>query len=56
MGRLYRSMGNTVQAEAEFDKARNLNNTADDRLLKVMSMDPHERSAPQPDVTPPAKQ
>jgi tetratricopeptide (TPR) repeat protein len=54
MARLYRSMGNTVQANAELDKAKNLNKTADDRLLKVMSMDPHERSAPQADVAAPA--
>ena len=47
-------MGNTAQANAELDKAKNLNKTADDRLLKVMSMDPHERSAPQPDVNTPA--
>jgi tetratricopeptide (TPR) repeat protein len=54
MAHLYRSMGNTVQANAELDKAKNLNKTADDRLLKVMSMDPHERSAPQADVAAPA--
>jgi Tfp pilus assembly protein PilF len=37
LGRLYRSMGMTAQAKAEFDKAGSLNKAEDDRLLKVMS-------------------
>lgn len=37
MGRLYRSMGKTAEAQAEFTKAKSLNKAADDRLLKVMS-------------------
>jgi tetratricopeptide (TPR) repeat protein len=54
MARLYRSMGKTAEAKAEFDKSRNLNKTADDRLLKVMSSIPHQPSAPQAEGTAPA--
>lgn len=40
LGRLYRSMGQTAQAKAEFDKAGSLNKAEDERLLKVMSKIP----------------
>jgi tetratricopeptide (TPR) repeat protein len=37
LGRLYRSMGRTSEAKNEFDKARNLNRSAHDALITVMS-------------------
>jgi tetratricopeptide (TPR) repeat protein len=37
LGRLYRSMGKTSEAKNEFDKARNLNRTAHDALITVLS-------------------
>ncbi len=40
LGRLYRTMGMTAEAKAEFDKASTLNKTEDERLLKVMSTIP----------------
>ena len=40
LARLYRSMGMTAEAKAEFDKASSLNKAEDDRLLKVMSTIP----------------
>jgi tetratricopeptide (TPR) repeat protein len=47
LGRLYRAMGKTDEAKAEFDKAKSLNETADEGLLKVMARSPHPESAPQ---------
>jgi tetratricopeptide (TPR) repeat protein len=49
LGRLYRSMGKTSEAKNEFDKARNLNRTAHDALITVMS------SASEKDNKSPAK-
>jgi len=46
LGRLYRSMGKTAEAKAEFDKSKNLNKTADDALIKVMSKVPNRDNAP----------
>ena len=37
LGRLYRAMGNQAQAKAEFDKAKNLTQGADDTLLKRLN-------------------
>ncbi len=51
LARLYRSMGMTAQAKAEFDKASGLNRAEDDRLLKVMSTIPAAKTkgtAPRP--------
>lgn len=42
LGRLYRSMGKTAEAKAEFEKSKSLNKAADDALLKVMSRVPHQ--------------
>jgi tetratricopeptide (TPR) repeat protein len=47
LGRLYRSMGKTAEAKAEFEKSKSLNKTADERLLKVMSRVPQQERAPQ---------
>jgi len=55
LGRLYRAMGKIDEAKAEFDKSKNLNKSADDALIKVMSNVPHPDSAPQGTVTGPAK-
>lgn len=54
LARLYRSMGKTAQAQVELDRTRSLNKAADDRLLKVMSRNPHPQSAPPGDMTAPA--
>jgi tetratricopeptide (TPR) repeat protein len=40
MGRLYRSMGRTAEAMAEFEKTRSLNKTTNDRLLDVIPPSP----------------
>ena len=40
LARLYRLMGKTAEAKAEFDKAASLNKAEDERLLKVMSTIP----------------
>jgi tetratricopeptide (TPR) repeat protein len=45
LARLYRSMGMTAQAKAEFDKASGLNKAEDDRLLKIMSTIPVGKDA-----------
>lgn len=45
LARLYRSMGMTAQAKAEFDAASGLNKAEDDRLLKVMSTVPPTKGA-----------
>jgi tetratricopeptide (TPR) repeat protein len=49
LGRLYRSMGKTAEAKAEFDKASSLNKAADAALVDVMS------GASEKSGTPPAK-
>jgi tetratricopeptide (TPR) repeat protein len=54
LGRLYRSMGKTAEANAEFERSRSLNKTADERLLKVMSRVPQQESAPQGAASKPA--
>jgi tetratricopeptide (TPR) repeat protein len=47
LGRLYRTMGKTAEAKAEFEKSKSLNQAADDKLLKVMSVLPtHQDSLP----------
>ena len=46
LGRLYRSMGKTTEAKAEFDKASSLNKAEDERLLKVMSTIPGRKETP----------
>ena len=47
LARLYRSMGKTAEAKAEFDKAASLNKAEDERLLKVMSTIPtRDQNAP----------
>ena len=45
LARLYRSMGMTAQAKAEFDKASGLNKAEDERLLKIMSTVPLSKGA-----------
>lgn len=40
LGRLYRAMGRSVEAKAEFARAASLNKLADEHLLKVMSAQP----------------
>ena len=52
LGRLYRSMGETAEAKAEFDKASSLNKAEDERLLKVMSVNPGGNGKATPDATP----
>jgi tetratricopeptide (TPR) repeat protein len=54
LARLYRSMGKTAESEAEISKARSINQAADDRLLKVLSRNPHGESAPPAEVAAPA--
>ena len=54
LGRLYRSMGKTAEAKVEFDKSKSLNETADERLVKVMSRIPSHESAPQGAAAPSA--
>ncbi|HLY43218.1 MAG TPA: tetratricopeptide repeat protein [Terracidiphilus sp.] len=46
LGRLYRTMGKTAEAKAEFDKAKTLNKSEDERLLKVMSKIPASPKKP----------
>jgi tetratricopeptide (TPR) repeat protein len=53
LAHLYRSLGKTAEAKAEIDKARSLNKAHDERLLKVMSRDPHAQSSPQGNATAP---
>lgn len=55
LGRLYRSMGKKTLAEAEFDKAKNLNKAEDERLLKVMSKIPAAKQEQNGAVTAPEK-
>ncbi len=45
LARLYRSMGMTAQAKAEFEKASGLNKAEDERLLKIMSTVPSTKGA-----------
>lgn len=45
LGQLYRSMGKTSEAKAEIEKSKSLNKTADERLLKIMSIVPQQKSA-----------
>ena len=45
LGRLYRTMGQTALAKAEFDKAGSLNKAADEKLLKIMSTIPANKQA-----------
>jgi tetratricopeptide (TPR) repeat protein len=45
LARLYRSMGLSAQAKAEFDKAGSLNKAQDEHLLKVMSAIPRGKNA-----------
>lgn len=53
LARLYRSMGKTAEAKAEFDKSSTLNKAADEGLLKVMSKIPaKDNRAPSPARTP----
>lgn len=47
LARLYRSMGKTGEAKTELDKSKALNQTADERLLKIMSKVPNQGHAPQ---------
>ena len=54
LGRLYRSMGKIAEAKVEFDKSKSLNETADERLVKVMSRIPSQASAPQGAAAPSA--
>ena len=54
LGRLYRSMGMTVEAKAEFDKANSLNKAEDERLLKIMSTIP-SKEHPTPEAAAPPK-
>jgi tetratricopeptide (TPR) repeat protein len=42
MARLYRSMGKTAEANAELTKSKNINEAADEGLLKAMSRAPHQ--------------
>jgi hypothetical protein len=39
-------MGRTAEAKVEFEKARSLNQAADEHLLKVMSTIPGKDAAP----------
>lgn len=45
LARLYKSMGITARAKAEFDKTNGLNKAEDDRLLKIMSTVPVGKDA-----------
>ena len=47
MARLYRSMGKTAEANAELTKSKNINEAADEGLLKAMSRAPHQDSTAQ---------
>ena len=47
LGRLYRSIGKTTEAQTEFDKSKSLNKSADEGLLKVMQKVPHPAGSPQ---------
>jgi tetratricopeptide (TPR) repeat protein len=47
LARLYRSMGKTAEAKVELDKSRTLNETADEKLLKIMSTVPQQNGASQ---------
>lgn len=51
MGGLYRSLGKTAEARAEFEKAKTLNKAADDRLLQVMSRIPGDQQPASPSPT-----
>lgn len=53
LGRLYRAMGRKAEAQAEFVKTRTLNETEDERLLKVMSTQPSKSSPPGVPAQPP---
>ena len=46
LARLYRSMGKTAEANAELTKTKNMNQAADEGLLKAMSRIPKQDSAP----------
>jgi tetratricopeptide (TPR) repeat protein len=46
LARLYRSMGKTAEANAELTKTKNMNEAADEGLLKAMSKVPKQESAP----------
>jgi len=46
LARLYRSMGKTAEANAELTKTKNMNQTADEGLLKAMSKVPKHDSTP----------
>lgn len=47
LGRLYRTMGDTVEARREFEKTRTLNRAADAALVKLMPHAPANAAAPQ---------
>lgn len=56
LARLYRSMGRMAEAKVELDKSRNLNETADEKLLKIMSTVPQESGSSQKVPAAPADQ
>jgi hypothetical protein len=56
LGLLYRAMGKTAEAKAEYDKSKSLNETADEDLIKVLSKMPLRDNASQSTVPAPANQ
>ncbi|MGO9432850.1 MAG: tetratricopeptide repeat protein [Terracidiphilus sp.] len=54
LARLYRSMGKTAEANAELTRTKNMNEAADEGLLKAMSRVPKQESAPEGEATVPA--
>jgi tetratricopeptide (TPR) repeat protein len=46
LGRLYKSMGKTLEARDEYSRAESINKAADDALLDVINNDPSSRKAP----------
>ncbi len=45
LARLYRAMGRTQEAKAEFEKTKDLNKAEDERLLKIMSAAPGKQAS-----------
>ncbi|HTB98883.1 MAG TPA: tetratricopeptide repeat protein [Terracidiphilus sp.] len=56
MARLYRTMGRTAEAKIEFDKAKTLNQAADEKLLNIMSTIPTSKPSAPADGSNPANQ